>query len=459
MPIHRPIRHSRTFFALAICASVITAVVLGWTFTFHDTTGFYRANVPARIGFYVIALFGLLSAVASVISARSVKSLHQYRFAIPLWTVTAIGLILPLSLVSYILPYQFINAGDKPVRLLVLKSSPAVAVPDLALTWWTVEPSPTVIKWEYGNQGGDVSDPRNTQGHVFPIRNLPPDTLVRYQISPTETGQFRSPPGPGKPLRFAVGSDSHIGAGDARPDLTAKMLKQIAAPDNGYSLFLFGGDLVEHGFNDHQWQEALQAFSSHLSAIPAIYTAGNHDNILGGLKRFQQYLNAGNGLWWRTVVGGVHFFVLDREWNDDGVTAERRAWLEKELSLIPRDDWVVVISHACYYASGGVFYLYPWYDDRTSIRELAPVFEKYDVDLVLSGHNHQLELLRNNGVTYAICGGFGGIPNPPVTYVSPASVWFLGGNYGFLDVTVGAKMDLTFRDPDGKVLKSLTVER
>ncbi|MEA3307196.1 MAG: hypothetical protein U9Q34_05385, partial [Elusimicrobiota bacterium] len=40
---------------------------------------------------------------------------------------------------------------------------------------------------------------------------------------------------------------------------------------------------------------------------------------------------------------------------------------------------------------------------------LAPLFEKYGVDIVFSGHDHSYERLYKNGIYYVIAGG-GGAP-------------------------------------------------
>ena len=104
--------------------------------------------------------------------------------------------------------------------------------------------------------------------------------------------------------------------------MTVKMLQQIADPANKYNLFFSMGDLVEYGFKDGQWQEALQAMSSTTSVIPVKYAVGNHDTPLGGLNRWETYcdpagmpLQTGTQLWQRIDVGNVDFLVIDLEWS------------------------------------------------------------------------------------------------------------------------------------------------
>ena len=270
-----------------------------------------------------------------------------------------------------------------------------------------------------------------------------------------------------KTLHFAVGSDAHFGAGTNRPDLTARMLDQISSPDNGYDYFFFLGDLVENGFQGGNWKAALQAFSATTSTIPSVFAAGNHDTLFAGLNYYKKYCypaglesQSGSQLWHRIDLGNIHFLVLDIEWSAESYTKEQGKWLEEQLKSIPADEWKIVMCHGFFYSSGSVAGGWKWYDNPETIQAVTPLFEKYGVDLVFSGHNHLLELLQKSGVTYVICGGFGGKPDPIRTYISPASLWYAGETYGFTDVTVNdTEARILFRDPSGSILESFTVAK
>ena len=81
------------------------------------------------------------------------------------------------------------------------------------------------------------------------------------------------------------------------------------------------------------------------------------------------------------------------------------------------------------------------------------------MDIVFSGHNHQLELLQESGVTYVACGAFGGKPDAPTAFLSPASQWYAAGPYAFADVTIkGTEADISFRNPSGEVLASMIIQ-
>ena len=245
------------------------------------------------------------------------------------------------------------------------------------------------------------------------------------------------------------------------------MLSDIADPGSGYNLFFYGGDLVEHGFSASQWGEAFRAFSATTSTIPVRYTLGNHDSLFAGFSLYEKYayppawiIQTGSRLWYRIDVGNVHFLVLDIEWSAESYTAGTGRMAGSPAEDIPAGDWKIVVSHGFYYASGSVVDGWKWYDNPETIDALTPLFEKYGVNLVLSGHDHQMELLQHNGVTYAIDGAFGGLPDQLRTYTSPASLWYLNGAYGFADVSIsGNQCTINFRDSNNAVLKTFTITK
>jgi hypothetical protein len=80
--------------------------------------------------------------------------------------------------------------------------------------------------------------------------------------------------------------------------------------------------------------------------------------------------------------------------------------------------------------------------------------------MVFSGHDHQLELLQKSGVTYVVCGTFGGALDSEREYVSPESVWYSSKDYAFVDVTInGADANLIFRDAEGNELYGQVISK
>ncbi|MBO0854805.1 MAG: metallophosphoesterase family protein [Nocardia sp.] len=145
---------------------------------------------------------------------------------------------------------------------------------------------------------------------------------------------------------------------------------------------------------------------------PWMPAPGNHENEKGngpiGYRAYQTYFTVpdsgaeelARGLWYSFTVGGMRLIALANDdicYQDGGNTYVRgysggaqQRWLEAELSKARADrdiDWVVVFMHQTAVSSAtrsnGA--------DR-AIRELwLPLFDKYQVDLVLCGHEHHYE--------------------------------------------------------------------
>ena len=266
-------------------------------------------------------------------------------------------------------------------------------------------------------------------------------------------------------LRLSFSSDPHWGAETANASARASILQELAnrRPDTFFLL----GDTVETGNSSTQWNFALsdlEALSPDIALRPIM---GNHDALFGGQYLYKKAFwpkdfksDSGSPYYWSINSGPATIVALDLPWGTEMFGARQKAWLEKTLADADPQKALIVISHSYFYASGyeDPDFGTPWYDHYQNIPALVPLFEKYGVDLVVSGHNHYQELLSHNGVTYAIVGSMGGIPDPEPSYRSPCSQWIEAGGYGWLDVEVfPGQLTLTFRSETGQERQSTTI--
>jgi predicted MPP superfamily phosphohydrolase len=443
---------------------------LAWAFSLHGTIGLFRVNRLACLLFIVIALVGLAlpGLVLLKIWMKQRRQVDSTRWlSVLIIAITLFGIIGIPSGFVYLNDIPSLGIESMLPQLLVADGTGAHGVPNIAVTFYTSTPTKNTLAWGKIGTEAMLCEETANQQHVFMLRDLEPGMEYWYQINDGMTYCFTTPATDGQQLRFAAGGDAHFGAVRSRNDLTVKMLEQIADPANGFRLFFSLGDLVEYGFRESQWSEAFRALSPTTSVIPTKFVAGNHDTLFAGLEHYKDYcypddmdLQTGSRLWNRIDVGKVHFLIIDLEWSTESYSTLQASWLEEQLRSIPSDDWKIVVGHGFYFSSGSIINGWRWYDNQETIQLLTPLFEKYGVDLVFSGHVHQLELLQKSGVTYIVCGGFGGAPEPERTYVSPSSLWYATGEYGFVEVTVDEKeAEIVFRDPDYGELKRVVIPR
>jgi UDP-2,3-diacylglucosamine pyrophosphatase LpxH len=389
---------NRLYHIFAVLALALVFGVLVWILTLHGAVAMLTIDSLLRILFNVVGLLGV-TLLGLFLWRRQIITLRPllYRWLmLPILLLIIINILVPAGVFTFVSGYPYTPAGDLPQRLYIQNHIPGVT-----------------------------------------------DTKVH----------------------FAAAGDAHFGAGTNNPDITVQMVRQIADQSHEFDFFFSLGDLVEMGNKQADWQKALTAIGPITSSIPTGFVPGNHDTLFNGIKLYRDYAlpqesSLDQPFYYRADIGTVHFLILDVEWSAETFDQKQAEWLENELRNIPAGDWKIVLSHGFYFSSGYMYHGYNWSDNRETIRAVTPLFEKYGVDLVLSSHNHQLEYLRKNGVTYLVCGGFGGKFDPVRTYVSPASQWYAGETFGFADITVnGSRADIIFRGPQYQEIQTFTLNK
>lgn len=154
---------------------------------------------------------------------------------------------------------------------------------------------------------------------------------------------------------------------------------------------LYAGDLVNRGERDEEWAEWFQAVGWLHRTIPAVPVVGNHEYTYDPATQhyaattrwganFALPRNGPKGL--KDTVAfmdyqGVRIVVLD----SNCVDSEQTAWLTCILSGNP-NRWTIVSMHHPVYPG------FTGRDDGRLRRAWQPLFDRYNVDLVLQGHDH-----------------------------------------------------------------------
>ncbi len=153
----------------------------------------------------------------------------------------------------------------------------------------------------------------------------------------------------------------------------------ISAKNNGAELILSAGDQVNDGFSLTQYN-AL--FSPDVSGdIPFAPTAGNHDFYS---PLFPLYFgnsgtdSIGNNYYFS--YNNALFIVLD---SNNIIQPVHNLTITKAISDYPDAEWrVIMLHHGAYSSCADEF------TNKVCAGSLKSAFDKFDIDLVLSGHNH-----------------------------------------------------------------------
>jgi hypothetical protein len=161
--------------------------------------------------------------------------------------------------------------------------------------------------------------------------------------------------------------------------------------------------LVTLGDNDYT--ESPSAFHRNWTAsfgwlgsagVRVAGTLGNHDVRVDGGRYEYDELDMPRA-YYRRAAGNVTFFIL----NSNHVNSVQTEWLKMVLPASTA-KWKVVVFHHPAWTCGG-------YRSNTAIVQTwVPLFERYGVQLVLNGHDHNYQRFGpRRGVRYIVHGGGG----------------------------------------------------
>ena len=224
--------------------------------------------------------------------------------------------------------------------------------------------------------------------------------LVTHWVgSPEQTVPVQPlPPAAQADLRLAIVGD--VGDGGDLEWRLASTMYVTGRSDPYDALVLLGDNVYPYGDPARLDEYVFQPFAAVLDTGADLYAiAGNHDALAddGGLAQLQAL--GMPGMWWSQRIGDVLLIGLDSNQAED---PGQLAWLEEQLATSDA-PWKIVAIHRSAYSAG-------YQGSSADVREiLAPVFARYGVQLVVSGHDHDYQRsMPVNGVTYVVSGGGAG---------------------------------------------------
>jgi len=319
------------------------------------------------------------------------------------------------------------------------------------------------------------------------LNNLKPSTTYIYRCGSIEDGwsenySFKTAPLSGKRqiVKVGVWGDTQNNDSNEQFEKTTLIINHLVLLKPDFTLHM--GDMVENGSITPYWLRFLTV-SQPLNAIaPMMQTLGNHDieNRLG--ENFQKPFSSFgqlfslplDGLDYSFDYGNTHFVCIfsgfAKTASDKGLlrynpTSKEYLWLEKDLSKArsnPKTQWIVAYTHYPLYAYG-VSGVQQWKE------AISPLFDKFHVDLCLSGHRHVYErhypvyagirTTEDKGTVYITNGTAGGSPQglggkemPTMAFTSTEKMY----NYALM--TIDAKK-LTYEvfDQNAKKIDELII--
>jgi 3',5'-cyclic AMP phosphodiesterase CpdA len=191
--------------------------------------------------------------------------------------------------------------------------------------------------------------------------------------------------------RIAVAGD--VGYANDRVAKTAGAIEAAGPYD---ALLLLGDNVYPSGDPARLPATVFEPFGPVLDAGARLLAIlGNHD-VKEGHADAQIAALGMPGRWYSEVFGDLTFVALD---SNDPYNLDQLAWLEQTLAAATT-TWKIVALHHPPYSAG-------YQGSSLDARQVfSPLFERYGVQLALSGHEHDYQRsIPIGGVTYIVTGG------------------------------------------------------
>ena len=231
--------------------------------------------------------------------------------------------------------------------------------------------------------------------HTLNFTGLQPQTKYVYRVGDgtnwSEWSHFTTASAESKPFTFVY-------FGDAQNDLKShwsRVVREAFMDAPRASFLLHAGDLVNRATRDAEWGEWFYSQGFISRTMPCIAVPGNHEypsvnNVETGVETRELARHwqptfafpengperAREAIYWMDYQG-TRFVALNS--NEDWES--QAEWLDGVLADNPNRWTVITFHHPIYSSKAG--------RDNPVLRDLwQPLFDKYKVDLVLTGHDH-----------------------------------------------------------------------
>ena len=264
------------------------------------------------------------------------------------------------------------------------------------------------IHFRYNATGTDLF--RVQQVHLC---GLEPGTTYSYQVGAeghfSPVYSFHTAPdvaaNPDAEVVFGFVGDSRGGY-----DVWAQVADQLAqrTPD----LLLFSGDAVTFGLTQYEWEEFLGAAEPLLATTPIVITNGNHE--ANAINFYSQFALPGDQENFGFTYGFARVFVANDSPDDPShLTDTIPTTMDADFTEHADARWKMLMHHRPMWSSGSR------HGSNTMLQAAwGPIVDEHELDLVLNGHEHQLEFSKPlragavqtsnaDGTVYIVAGGAG----------------------------------------------------
>ena len=329
----------------------------------------------------------------------------------------------------------------------------------------TLDDSSATILWQINDYKNSFIEFKKENGKPEIIAGILTNEMFKAAVSNLEAGavyyyrlagdankfsKFRTFSKNRKNFSFAV-----LGDNRTNPDKFEKIAAAAAKFDVDF--FIHTGDMMTDGRKKNQWyKQWFKPARPMLEKAPVFVAWGNHEYPWlqnSYLNYFYPDRSKFNGQSYYSFQNGNILFIQLNIFDEYKQGSKQYIWLENILKN-NKAPFTIVALHIAPFTSGA----HAKDKGVADVRQfLVPLLQKYNVNLVVSGHDHLYERSDYKGTTYIIAGGAGAPLYQPDTKKNPYSIKALKTLHYIIFSTDGEKITAKVYNLQGKIIDEFSI--
>ncbi len=357
--------------------------------------------------------------------------------------------------------------SDDPATTINIQWRTNTDVPDGMVRYWVSGSADTLNAKadRFVMQDRMLYNDRYTHRFTAALKGLKPGTAYQYLAGSHEEGiwsdvrNFKTEPKGTDKFSFIWFGDTH------RDPKWGKMLQEADKKHEDVAFYSIAGDVVSTGLYRSDWDKLFGYSGDVFSHKPLMPVPGNHDRQdgLGAWMYYELFALPKNGpekvhpeSTYAFRYGNALFLMIDSTHPNDDQTD----WIEDQLKDTDA-TWKFAMFHFPPYN-----FEEPYFDIQ---KAWVPLFDKYHVDMVMSGHIHYYMRSKpmkggkvvdnyNEGTAYVVSIGTNGSHNDIGEEPYAVTRYKEGLLYQYINID-GNVMKYTVYNKDGEVKDEYTVKK
>jgi hypothetical protein len=276
------------------------------------------------------------------------------------------------------------NDDEQELHFHIFPYLQNVTTDGITLSWETREPSVGAVEFgEDEDRSMGVSETTPQRMHHIRLTGLKAGTTYHYQAKSNDItlppATFQTLPKPGSDQwRVVVYGDNR-----SNPRVHKRIVHEIqkAKP----LLVINTGDLVANGNHYDEWKKQYFDPLRDLSKTTPVFTClGNHEKNAPLYYEYMDLPDENGEVYYALPFANAVFIGLNSNASDAayGPDSPQTRWLVETLEKHRDKEWVVVYFHHPLFRS------HPTRGITAQRWTWQPIFDQYEVDLVITGHDH-----------------------------------------------------------------------